>query len=180
LGHRGIISEQAVQTRTRGMGKKGDSATYFPALDGLRALAFLMVFSTHYLSLPWGWAGVDVFFVLSGFLITGILFDSQDHPHRVRNFYIRRTLRIFPLYYGMMLLLIVLYPVYRWEWNWTWLMWPAYLGNFARFIHPIVFPSMLHMMANANPVSRTHQVELSFGPFWSLCVEEQFYLFWPW
>ena len=76
---------------------------YYPALDGLRAISFLGVFFWHYLSLPYGWAGVDVFFVLSGFLITGILYDTRDSPHRVWNFYIGRTLRIFPLYYGVLL-----------------------------------------------------------------------------
>jgi peptidoglycan/LPS O-acetylase OafA/YrhL len=98
-----------------------------------------MVFAQHYLNLPWGWAGVDVFFVLSGFLITGILYDSRDQPNRVSNFYIRRTLRIFPLYYGLMVLLVISYPLFRWQWNWTWLVWPAYLGNFARGIHPFVY-----------------------------------------
>jgi peptidoglycan/LPS O-acetylase OafA/YrhL len=140
-----------------------------------------MVFGTHYISLPWGWAGVDVFFVLSGFLITGILFDTQHDPHRVRNFYVRRTLRIFPLYYGLMLLLVLLYPVFRWDWNLHWLVWPAYIGNFARGIHPYLPYSQLQMLADAQPLSQTFpHVQLRLGHFWSLCVEEQFYLFWPW
>jgi len=155
--------------------------SYFPALDGLRALAFLMVFGQHYLNMPWGWSGVDVFFVLSGFLITGILFDTQDDPHRVRNFYVRRTLRIFPLYYGLMILLVVSYPVFRWDWTWDWLLWPAYLGNFARGVRPFTHGSPLQMLADFQPFSRTlHGVLFNFGHFWSLCVEEQFYLIWPW
>jgi peptidoglycan/LPS O-acetylase OafA/YrhL len=155
--------------------------TYFPALDGIRAMAFLMVFGLHYAGLPWGWTGVDIFFVLSGFLITGILFDTRNQPHKVRNFYVRRTLRIFPLYYGIMLLLVLTYPFFRWDWNWAWLAWPAYLGNFLRGLHPLSSGSPLQMLADFQPLSRTiHGFQLDLGHFWSLCVEEQFYLVWPW
>jgi peptidoglycan/LPS O-acetylase OafA/YrhL len=154
---------------------------YFPALDGLRAIAFLMVFGQHYLKLPWGWAGVDVFFVLSGFLITGILFDTRDEEHRVRDFYVRRTLRIFPLYYGLMVLLVLSYPIFRWQWSWSWLLWPAYLGNFVRGHDIYGYRSPLQMLADAQLLSRTFpRIQLLFGHFWSLCVEEQFYLVWPW
>lgn len=157
------------------------SQTYFPALDGLRALAFLMVFAQHYLQMLWGWTGVDIFFVLSGFLITGILYDTRDQAHRVRNFYVRRTLRIFPLYYGLMLLLVLSYPYFRWQWTWGWLVWPAYLGNFCRGVHPYAHGSGLQMLADFQPLSgRFPGVQLFFGHFWPLCVEEQFYLVWPW
>jgi peptidoglycan/LPS O-acetylase OafA/YrhL len=140
-----------------------------------------MVFGAHYLNLPWGWAGVDIFFVLSGFLITGILYDTCEQPHRVRNFYVRRTLRIFPLYYGLMLLLLLSYPFFRWEWSWDWLLWPAYLGNFCRGIHPYTQWSPLEMLADFQPLSaRIAGCQLYLGHFWSLCVEEQFYLVWPW
>jgi peptidoglycan/LPS O-acetylase OafA/YrhL len=153
---------------------------YFPALDGIRAFAFLIVFGAHYAYLPWGWAGVDVFFVLSGFLITGILFDTRHDPHRVRNFYVRRTLRIFPLYYGLMILLVLLYPVFHWDWNLRWLIWPAYVGNFARGIHPYLSSSPMQMLADAQPHSLTFPaIHLRLGHLWSLCVEEQFYLIWP-
>ena len=154
---------------------------YFPALDGIRAAAFLMVFATHYLDLPWGWTGVNVFFVLSGFLITGILYDTRGQPHRVANFYLRRTLRIFPLYYGLMLLLVLLYPIFHWRWSWAWLIWPAYLGNLARYLPPSAPGSPFALLDFAQPVSRAFpSVQLAFGHFWSLCVEEQFYLVWPW
>lgn len=63
-----------------------ENNTFYPALDGLRGVAFLMVFGVHYLSLAWAASGVNVFFVLSGFLITGILFDSRDDRFRVYNF----------------------------------------------------------------------------------------------
>ena len=157
------------------------NSNYFPALDGLRAVAFLMVFFTHYSGLPWGFTGVNAFFVLSGFLITGILFDTRDEPRRVHNFYVRRTLRIFPLYYGVILLVVLSYPLLHWRWNWYWLVWPAYLGNFAWFCYPFLHGPQLAMLADAQPFSEAHQgVRLFFGHFWSLCVEEQFYLFWPW
>ena len=94
------------------------------------------VFLWHYVGLPYGWAGVDVFFVLSGFLITGILYDTRDDPHRVRNFYIRRTLRIFPLYYGVFLTVFLMTPFMHWEWTWQWIAWPLYLGNFLPFLYP--------------------------------------------
>ncbi len=153
--------------------------SYFPALDGIRALAFLMVFGTHYLQLSWGWAGVNIFFVLSGFLITGILYDTRDQPHRIWNFYLRRTLRIFPLYYGVILLLVLLYPIFRWQWSWHWLIWPAYLGNMLRAVPP--HGSALALLEFAQPLSRTFPgIQLSLGHCWSLCVEEQFYLLWPW
>ena len=161
--------------------ERAPARLYFPALDGLRAMAFLMVFGQHYLHLPWGWSGVDIFFVLSGFLITGVLYDSRERPHRVRDFYIRRTLRIFPLYYGVLLLLLLTYPILRWDWSWKWLLWPAYLGNFCHGLHPMSIPAPLQKLSDFLPQSRSFSsVQLYLGHFWSLCVEEQFYLFWPW
>ena len=159
-----------------------ENRVFYPALDGLRAIAFLMVFGQHYRSTPWGWAGVDLFFVLSGFLITGILFDSRNDPHRVRNFYVRRTLRIFPLYYGVLLLLLLAYPLMRWTWDWRWLVWPAYLGNFARFVHPGTSMAAAQTLGDFQVRGTRHWTGTTFylGHFWSLCVEEQFYLVWPW
>ena len=150
---------------------------YFPALDGIRALAFLLVFSVHYGLFPWGWSGVNIFFVLSGFLITGILIDTRDEPHRLRNFYVRRTLRIFPLYYGIFLLLLLLTPLLHWQWTIGWLAWPFYLGNFLRFTAPGPPGSIQQYAADAQLHGR---FVVYLGHFWSLCVEEQFYLFWPW
>lgn len=154
---------------------------YFPALDGLRAVSFLGVFFWHYLGLPYGWAGVDVFFVLSGFLITGILFDTRDDPHRVRNFYIRRTLRIFPLYYGTLFAALICTPLLHWEWSWQWIAWPLYLGNFLQFLYPHVSTEFISNFVYGHLVSQLHpRIVLRLGHFWTLCVEEQFYLFWPW
>jgi len=155
----------------------------YPALDGLRALAFLMVFFHHYFAIPWGWSGVNVFFVLSGFLITGILYDSRDDTHRARNFYIRRMLRIFPLYYGIFLLILLTDPIFRWRLSLAWFAWPLYIANFIRYASPtfLIHGSPLESAANAWLTSR-HAVKgtLYLGHFWSLCVEEQFYLVWPW
>jgi peptidoglycan/LPS O-acetylase OafA/YrhL len=160
-----------------------ENRAFFPALDGLRAVAFLMVFLQHYVGLPWGWTGVNVFFVLSGFLITGILFDTRDDPHRARNFYVRRTLRIFPLYYGIFLLLLLLHPILHWRWSLEWLAWPLYVGNFLRFTSPAaaIRDTPQQIAGDAHLLSaRLPHLEGNLGHFWSLCVEEQFYLFWPW
>ena len=160
-----------------------ENRAFYPALDGLRAIAFLMVFGQHYLSLAWGWTGVNVFFVLSGFLITGILFDTRDDAHRARNFYIRRTLRIFPLYYGLFGALLLLWPFLHWQWDRWWLFWPLYLGNFLRYVSPqtMVWRTPLELAADAHLTSVTlPRTEIFLGHLWSLCVEEQFYLLWPW
>lgn len=165
---------------------------YYPALDGLRAVAVTMVFFAHY-EMPGlrldriGWMGVDIFFVLSGFLITGILFDSRQQPHRFRDFYMRRILRIFPLYYGVWLLLLLpamLYMHGRWSER-MWL-WPMHLGNYlaATPNHPASpFPGFpgtqwVGQLVPTRPVRYIFR-GIPIGHFWSLCVEEQFYLLWP-
>ena len=161
-----------------------ENRVYYPALDGLRAVAVLMVFAEHYLSeyLPksehWGWTGVDLFFVLSGFLITGILYDTRDDTHRVRTFYVRRTLRIFPLYYGVLLALVLSTPIFQWAWTRGSLLWPLYLGNYLHLVSPWQYlPGQYTGEDLFSPVLGVHAL---IGHFWSLCVEEQFYLFWPW
>ena len=147
-----------------------------------------MVFFQHYgaghaFLFGWGWTGVDVFFVLSGFLITGILYDSQHKTHRYRDFYIRRTLRIFPLYYFVWLAILLLKPFALAQSDWRWALWPAYIGNYARFLfltepgNPYRF-DMLTFGARVN-AHFGYPVHLYLGHFWSLCVEEQFYLIWP-
>ena len=152
-----------------------------PELDGLRGLAILLVMANNYYDGPTGggmesllyhlsksgWIGVDLFFVLSGFLITGILCDTREAPGYFRYFYARRVLRIFPLYYGFLLvwtMLLAWSPVFTtaqrhgWQANqwWYWL----YLAN-------------LHIGFASGPTPGEPTV------FWSLAVEEQFYLLWP-
>lgn len=162
-----------------------ENKLYYPALDGIRALAVLAVFVAHYLEdlpppLRWGWAGVDIFFVLSGFLITGILYDTRNTENRFRVFYARRTLRIFPLYYGILLFGALLTPIFHWIWSPAWVLWFVYLGNYARFIwisSPLFARGALeHLMAQP---PYHHLTFLYLGHLWSLCVEEQFYLVWP-
>jgi len=155
------------------------------SLDGLRAVAILLVFFHHMqdhilvLNLPTfllrmyvgqGWMGVDLFFVLSGFLITGILLDTREASNYFTGFYARRILRIFPLYYLVLTVVIIAgirinspeltatlpLPEDRWLYfcyltNWLGL-WKAHWGpNYANYL----------------------------AHFWSLAVEEQFYLVWP-
>src|SRR5512137_2654482 len=152
---------------------------HHPALDGMRGVAVLMVLAFHFLHVDGeggaaervllsasrsGWAGVDLFFVLSGFLITGILLDARGAPGYFRAFYARRVLRIFPLYYAYLAVLFLAVPlllpsldVKRETQGWLW----TYLGNvlFAREGGFQASPYTAH--------------------FWSLAVEEQFYLAWP-
>ncbi len=161
---------------------------YYPGLDGLRAIAVVMVFFQHYTTtfrqiFGFGWTGVDLFFVLSGFLITGILYDSQSQPHRYRDFYMRRTLPIFPLYYTLWFVILLAAPFAHWQNSWRMLIWPAYLGNYAHFF-------FLHLGGDPYRFDRLtfgllaqrwfgSPMHLYIGHLWSLCVEEQFYLLWP-
>jgi len=99
---------------------------HLPALDGVRGLAILMVLLYHFIAqtpatsrleaaviwpLTYGFLGVDLFFVLSGFLITGILYESRGDPRYFRNFYMRRVLRIFPLYYAVLAVVFFVVPL---------------------------------------------------------------------
>ncbi len=170
-----------MRTAEPGIGAPSEHRVYYPALDGLRAIAVLLVFCSHYVPLParqnWLGIGVDFFFVLSGFLITGILYESRNKPFRVRSFYIRRTLRIFPLYYLVLLVGVLLYPLLRWHVHPGLWLWPVYLGNYARFIWPQDYPQYIGGVRSSLAV--VMPMEYRLDHFWSLCVEEQFYLIWP-
>jgi peptidoglycan/LPS O-acetylase OafA/YrhL len=155
------------------------SSHHIRSLDGFRGLAFLLVFVRHYAlsshaTSPMiqhmeaigsgGWMGVDLFFTLSGFLITGILLDTRDTPHYLRNFYVRRALRIFPLYYGLFLLLFLLTPFLHLQWRPGHLAYLFYAGNIAYNLDPT--------LAQIKPA-------IEMMHFWSLAIEEQFYFIWP-
>ncbi len=157
-------------------------AAYYPAFDGLRAVAILMVFLQHYLPLVfqprWGelplWSGVDLFFVLSGFLITGILVDSRKDPTFFRNFYGRRALRIWPLWYLLWALVLVLTQMLG-------LRYSAYIWTTAVFFGNW-FLEHGTMQWHGNPcrIYFGHAGQfVQFSSFWTLCVEEQYYLVWP-
>lgn len=157
---------------------------HLPGLDGLRGLAILMVMFGHFIvvgknlevSTPWhrflqsGYLGVDFFFVLSGFLITGILIDSKNRTPYFRVFYWRRALRIFPLYYG---LLAVSWLTVRW-------LTPSDQALLTGNDSPAwfwLYASNIGMAAKGSWLESPTWVGL--GHFWSLAVEEQFYLVWP-
>ena len=156
--------------------------SYLPSLDAARGLAILLVIAhnvemidSSHLPRGWlqitefalniGWIGVILFFVLSGYLITGILMDTRGRPHALRNFIARRALRIFPLYYGLLAVVYLLLPALGLQppllansqgmqaWYWT------YTVNWAPLFRQAVPDALPHL--------------------WSLGVEEQFYLLWP-
>ena len=160
---------------------------HMPALDGIRGLAILLVMGHHFFSaisvdsrvgssvvhlLQAGWMGVDLFFVLSGFLITGILFDAKGSQGFFRNFYTRRALRIFPLYFVLLALTLLLGP---------WVMPAGDAGNIElRQNFPWLFCYMTNYVMNATHSFHAFEgPRIDFSHFWSLAVEEHFYLVWP-
>lgn len=158
---------------------KGQS--HIPALDGVRGLAVLTVFvyhfgggaqSPHFLlritgeTIKLGWSGVTLFFVLSGYLITGILWRSYGTEHWWRVFYTRRCLRIFPLYYFSLLVVLFVGLIEHQVRELT----PP-LTIYALYLQ--AFPA--HITINLNDISSPFML----GHFWSLAVEEHFYLVWP-
>ncbi len=154
---------------------------HVPVLDGIRGLAILAVMWNHathyggthafdawfnYLSW-WGWIGVDLFFVLSGYLITGILLDSRGSSRFFGNFYARRALRIFPLYYAVVAFSFLVLPP---------LLPPAQAERFGR----IAGDGPYYLLYLQNFVLARGGVRHGvLGVTWSLAIEEQFYFVWP-
>jgi peptidoglycan/LPS O-acetylase OafA/YrhL len=151
-----------------------------PALDGLRGLAILLVFIFHYggglqSSSPaqrlagyftqFSWCGVVLFFALSGFLITGSLWETNHTLPRLRNFYAHRALRIFPLYFGALIAVAI-----------------AAIATGAHFtqLRPLlVFVFFLQNFPHLSSYALSTPSPLPLYHFWTLAVEEQFYLIWP-
>ena len=154
---------------------------FIPPLDGLRGIAIILVMLHHFTSyrptsgfdaligdvLLFFWIGVDLFFVLSGFLITGILLDTRGSERYFTTFYARRTLRIFPLYYLVLFLALVVLP-----------MFPAvHLVLVGTNDPPPQWPYWLYV-TNFSIADRGWMhgwVDVA----WSLAIEEHFYLVWP-
>jgi peptidoglycan/LPS O-acetylase OafA/YrhL len=159
----------------------GHVAHYYPAFDGVRAFAILAVFVTHYSAFPYGRLGVSVFFVLSGFLITGVLLRSRGQQGSLKTFYVRRTLRIFPLYWGFWIVVVCLTGVLHIVWTRGNVLYLAYAGNYiwSFFGDRFAAPAWMVHLGYAGWVGGAARHYLYVGHFWTLAVEEQFYLFWP-
>jgi peptidoglycan/LPS O-acetylase OafA/YrhL len=170
-----VLSPDATSPRPR-------AGAHVPVLDGIRGLAILLVLVTHLTAfggthafdvwfnyLAWyGWIGVDLFFVLSGYLITGILLDSRTSSHYFKNFYARRVLRIFPLYYAVVTLSLVVLPG---------VLPAAQAERFGRIAGDEPYYWLyLQNFAIARAGQTRHGV---LDVTWSLAIEEQFYLVWP-
>lgn len=152
--------------------KRSAVLNYMPQLDSLRSIAMFGVMITHFLrpddplraEFPWGWLGVRVFFVLSGFLVTGVLISGRKKIEQqqlspwkmIQNFFVRRCFRLFPIYYLYLAIAFILHPEIR--------------GNIVAFIfyaQNFLFaaqPETFHILAH----------------LWTLAIEAQFYLVLPW
>jgi peptidoglycan/LPS O-acetylase OafA/YrhL len=144
---------------------------YVGELDGLRGIAILLVMIHRMYprtsATPWpieaGWAGVDLFFVISGFLIAGILLDTRADPDYFRNFYARRILRIFPLFYLFVGGMLLVFPLANHD-----------------FLHQAGSPLWYLLQLGNLPESVLgRDPPYWLAPVWSLAIEEQFYLTFP-
>jgi peptidoglycan/LPS O-acetylase OafA/YrhL len=168
-----VAQDRAITPNLPSSGRPTWLPNFIPAFDGLRGIAILAVVLYHCnprlqgTSLApfiiWGWCAVSLFFALSGFLITGTILDSSDSPRFYANFFARRFLRTWPVYWLLLFLFYFFFPLlfsgYRWMFhdiaNAPWL----YLLLFVQNLWPILLPGAI-------------------GPTWALAVEQHFYLFW--
>jgi peptidoglycan/LPS O-acetylase OafA/YrhL len=163
-----------------------EQTSRLPQLDGLRGLAILLVLVWHYFVnlllvgsdawkpaqrlLGFTWSGVDLFFVLSGFLLGGILLDESNSPNYFKAFYARRAFRILPLYSLLVVLLAaaeVTGLATRADWSWM-------------FARPLPLASYISFTQNFVTAARGDFGCSFLGVTWSLAIEEQFYLVLPW
>jgi peptidoglycan/LPS O-acetylase OafA/YrhL len=151
----------------------GAFSRQIPALDGIRGVAICWIVLHNATGIPlapssrWlhvfsllasrGWIGVQLFFALSGLLITAGLLDSRQTPHYFRNFYAKRALRILPLYYAVLLVLLVILP------------------RFVTVPYSLEHQAPLWLFT----ANWTQSLPYGFSHFWALAVEGQFYLVWP-
>lgn len=145
-------------------------------LDGLRGVAILLVLTRHYIHHPrlllfgpqWGWMGVNLFFVLSGFLITSILLRGTSEPGFLKTFFIRRSLRIFPLYFLALLVYFAASAIVGSAQP------PRTVLLYITFLQAFLPPYCTHLQIIPHP----DWVVMGFAVLWSLSVEEYFYLLW--
>ncbi|MCA9194101.1 MAG: acyltransferase [Planctomycetales bacterium] len=152
-----------------------------PALDGIRGCAILMVTCYRFFQLSFpashygnfvgqliklGSLGVDLFFVLSGFLITSVLLDGKSQPMFFRRFFFRRTMRIFPLYFASLAIFLFLTPYF--------------LGDGHMFAQGLVRQE--YLWSYTTNLRMAWEGSWCFGyldHFWTLAIEEQYYMAWP-
>ena len=160
------------------------SQEHIPELDGLRGMAILLVVAAHYFAVPgtgaafllsgyWfrlGWTGVDLFFVLSGFLIGGILLGARGSPSYFKTFYARRFFRIIPVYYAWIVLYLVLVAS-----GGSWIA--ARIGSVQGI--DVALPAQFLFLQNFHDFTKSTVFLWWFSSTWSLAVEEQFYLLAP-
>ncbi len=139
---------------------------YYSHLDGLRGVAIILVLLIHFYSITLGWVGVDLFFVLSGFLITNILLRYESTFHSYKIFIIRRCLRIFPIYFLTLFMVFIVGGE----------LFHKYINGFEVLSsNQLYFWTYLQNFFLATNIEKP----TTLNHFWSLAVEEQFYIIYP-
>lgn len=149
---------------------KPEKRSYYPALDGLRGVGCFLIIIYHLFPfinkyLFFSFLAMDIFFVLSGFLITDILLNSYGQKAYLKNFYVRRLLRVFPLYYVSLIFFLILLPIL--------IKLPIDIGYYTSH-KPYFYFFLQNWLLILKPTTQNYLNHL-----WSMGVEEQFYLLWP-